>query len=160
MPLIPGLRRKRQVDLSKFKASLVYRVNSRTVGAVPEKHCLKNKTKQRSLNNEKRKIGYFKLLLGVHGLWRGLQSFHLFPCACVDWHTLLKGLEKHFLAAWELGTAGLPLPCWKHLPLLKSSEEIVPRISISFPPIINVWPSSTFSRSLNLYPMPLRKKPN
>ena len=29
MPLIPALRRQRQADLCEFKASLVYRVNSR-----------------------------------------------------------------------------------------------------------------------------------
>ena len=34
MPLIPVLGRQRQVDLREFKASLVYRVSSRTVRAV------------------------------------------------------------------------------------------------------------------------------
>ena len=33
MPLISALRRQRQVDLIEFKASLVYRVSSRTARA-------------------------------------------------------------------------------------------------------------------------------
>ena len=33
MPLIPALRRQRQVDLCEFEASLVYRVSSRTARA-------------------------------------------------------------------------------------------------------------------------------
>jgi hypothetical protein len=33
MPLIPSLGRQRQADLCEFKASLVYRVSSRTVRA-------------------------------------------------------------------------------------------------------------------------------
>jgi hypothetical protein len=32
MPLIPALRRQRQVNLSEFKANLVYRVSSRIQG--------------------------------------------------------------------------------------------------------------------------------
>jgi hypothetical protein len=32
MPLIPALRRQRQAELYEFKASLMYRVNSRTAG--------------------------------------------------------------------------------------------------------------------------------
>jgi hypothetical protein len=34
LPLIPALRRQRQVNLSKFKASQVYRANSKTAGTV------------------------------------------------------------------------------------------------------------------------------
>jgi hypothetical protein len=32
-PLIPALRRQRQVDLSEFKANLVYRASSKTAKA-------------------------------------------------------------------------------------------------------------------------------
>jgi hypothetical protein len=41
-PSIP--RRQRQVDLCEFKASLVYRVSSRTVKATQRNPVLKNKT--------------------------------------------------------------------------------------------------------------------
>ena len=34
MPLIPALRRQRQVDLQEFEASLVYRASFRTARAV------------------------------------------------------------------------------------------------------------------------------
>jgi hypothetical protein len=37
MPLIPALGKQRQADLYEFKASLVYRANSRTVKA-PQKN--------------------------------------------------------------------------------------------------------------------------
>jgi hypothetical protein len=42
MPLIPALRRQ----ISEFKASLVYRVSSRTAGATQRNPVSKNKTKQ------------------------------------------------------------------------------------------------------------------
>ena len=46
MPLIPALRRKRQVDLSEFEASLVYKVSSRTARAATQRNpVLKNKQK-------------------------------------------------------------------------------------------------------------------
>ena len=38
MPLIPALGRQRQVDFSEFKASLVYRVSSRTVRTVTQRN--------------------------------------------------------------------------------------------------------------------------
>jgi hypothetical protein len=41
MPLIPTLRRQRKADFFEFKASMVYRVNSRTARAVEKKPCLK-----------------------------------------------------------------------------------------------------------------------
>ena len=40
MPLIPALRRQRQVNLCEFEVSLVYRVSSRTAKAVTEKPSL------------------------------------------------------------------------------------------------------------------------
>ena len=40
--LIPALRRQSQADFREFKASMVYRVNSRTAKAT-ERPCLKNK---------------------------------------------------------------------------------------------------------------------
>ena len=48
IPLIPELRRKKQVDLCEFVASLVYRVSSRTARTVSQKNPVsKNKTKQK-----------------------------------------------------------------------------------------------------------------
>ena len=50
MPLIPGLRRQRQVDLCESEASLVYRGSSRTARATqgnPVSKTKQNKTKQR-----------------------------------------------------------------------------------------------------------------
>jgi hypothetical protein len=43
MPSIPALRRQRQVNLCKFKASLVYRVSSRTARAIQRNLASKNK---------------------------------------------------------------------------------------------------------------------
>jgi hypothetical protein len=45
MPLIPALRRQRQVDLCKFEARLVYRVSSRTVRAVTQRNPVSEKPK-------------------------------------------------------------------------------------------------------------------
>ena len=46
MPVIPALRRQRQVDLCKFKASLVYSASSRTARTVTQtKPVSKNKMK-------------------------------------------------------------------------------------------------------------------
>jgi len=47
MPLIPILRRQKQVDLGEFKASLVYRVSSRpakTIGRNPASKLTKKQT--------------------------------------------------------------------------------------------------------------------
>ena len=41
-PLIPVLGRQRQTDLSEFKASLIYRVSSRTSKATQRNPVLKN----------------------------------------------------------------------------------------------------------------------
>jgi hypothetical protein len=49
MPLIPAYRRQKQVDLWKYKASLVFRVSSRTAESTQRRIILKtkqNKTKQ------------------------------------------------------------------------------------------------------------------
>jgi hypothetical protein len=43
---MPALRRQRQVDLCKFKVSLVYRTSSRTARATQRNAVLKNNTKQ------------------------------------------------------------------------------------------------------------------
>jgi hypothetical protein len=50
--LIPALRRQMQADLCEFKASLVYRVNSRTARATQRNLVSKkqNKTKQNKNN--------------------------------------------------------------------------------------------------------------
>ena len=44
MPLIPALRRQRQVDLCEFEGSMVYRVSFRTAKATQKYH-LKNRKK-------------------------------------------------------------------------------------------------------------------
>jgi hypothetical protein len=44
-PVMPALRRQRQEDLWKFKASLIYTVNSRTGRVTIVRPCAKNKTK-------------------------------------------------------------------------------------------------------------------
>jgi hypothetical protein len=48
MPLIPALRRQRQVALCEFEASLVYRVSFRTAKAIQRNHvkAKQNKTPQ------------------------------------------------------------------------------------------------------------------
>ena len=42
--LIPALRRQRQADLWEFKASLVYRVSSRTARAVTQRNPVSKQT--------------------------------------------------------------------------------------------------------------------
>ena len=48
MPLISALRRQRQMDLREFKASLVYRVCSRTARATQRNPVSKHKNKQKN----------------------------------------------------------------------------------------------------------------
>ena len=43
MPLIPALERQRQPDLSKFKASLVYKVSSRAARAFTQRNPVQEK---------------------------------------------------------------------------------------------------------------------
>ena len=50
MPLIPALRRQRQVDLCELEASLVYRVSSWTARAIQRNPVSKNKNKQKPSN--------------------------------------------------------------------------------------------------------------
>jgi hypothetical protein len=45
LPLIPALGRQRHVDLCEFKASLIYRVSSRTAKATQRNLVSKNKIK-------------------------------------------------------------------------------------------------------------------
>jgi hypothetical protein len=52
MLLIPALRRKRQVDLSEFDASLAYRVSSRTV-RTRERETVSEKKKEKKKNNSR-----------------------------------------------------------------------------------------------------------
>ena len=47
MPLIPALRRQRQIDLCKSEASLVYRVSSRIAKGFTENPVSKNKTNRK-----------------------------------------------------------------------------------------------------------------
>jgi hypothetical protein len=46
VPLIPAVRRQRQVDVCEFEASLVYRVSSRTARATERNPVLKKKQNQ------------------------------------------------------------------------------------------------------------------
>jgi hypothetical protein len=48
VPLIPVLRRQRQMDVCEFKASLVYRVSSRIARAIQRNPILKTKNKQKT----------------------------------------------------------------------------------------------------------------
>jgi hypothetical protein len=50
VPLIPALRRQKQVDLCELEASLVYRFSSRTAKATQRNPVLKNKNKQAKSN--------------------------------------------------------------------------------------------------------------
>jgi hypothetical protein len=50
MPLIPALRRQREVDISEFEASLVYRVSSRTARATQRNPVSKKKQKKKKPN--------------------------------------------------------------------------------------------------------------
>ena len=58
--MIPALRRLKQVDLCKFKASLVYRVSSRIVRATQRNPVLKEQK-----TNEQKKRGLDPLRLGL-----------------------------------------------------------------------------------------------
>ena len=55
MPIIPALRRQRQVDLWEFEASLVYKGNSRTARTITQRNpALKSKiNKNKSKNKQK-----------------------------------------------------------------------------------------------------------
>ena len=46
MPLIPASGKQKQVDLSEFKASLVYKASSRTARTVTQRNPVSEKTKQ------------------------------------------------------------------------------------------------------------------
>ena len=47
MPLIPALRRQRQVNLCEFEVSLGYRENSRIGSKATEKPCLEKQTNKK-----------------------------------------------------------------------------------------------------------------
>jgi methyltransferase-like protein len=68
MPLILALGRKRQAD-SEFKASLVYRVNSRIARALQRNSVSKNKNKNN--NNKKLTSGMTMFLyrFQIHIIW-------------------------------------------------------------------------------------------
>ena len=52
--LIPALGRQRQVDLREFKASLVYRMSSRTDSKATEKPCLEKKQTNKKKKKKKK----------------------------------------------------------------------------------------------------------
>ena len=53
MPLVSALGRQRQVDLCEFKASLVYRLSSRTTRVTQKNPVLKNKNPNKQTNKQK-----------------------------------------------------------------------------------------------------------
>jgi hypothetical protein len=56
MPLIPALGRQRQADFSEFKASLIYKVSSRTAKAIQRNPVSKNNNNnKKERKKEKRK---------------------------------------------------------------------------------------------------------
>jgi hypothetical protein len=55
-PLIPTPGRQRQVDLCEFKASLVYRVNSRTARATLRNPVSKTNKQERKKGRKKQKV--------------------------------------------------------------------------------------------------------
>jgi hypothetical protein len=76
---ISALRRQTQEDLCEFKASLVYRVSSRTAKATQRNPVSKNKTK----NSEKEsgEVGEVREVRGCFGEWHfqliHMKMFHL-----------------------------------------------------------------------------------
>ena len=54
-PLIPALRRQRQVDVYEFEASLVYRSSSRTARATQKNPALKKKKEEESAEHTQNK---------------------------------------------------------------------------------------------------------
>jgi hypothetical protein len=56
MPLIPALRRQREVDLCEFEASLVYRVNLSTAKSTQRNPVLKNQRGGGETTNQPTKI--------------------------------------------------------------------------------------------------------
>ena len=79
MPLIPGLGRQRQVDFSEFKASLVYRVNSRTVRIVTQRNpALKSKANKNKQANKKIQYHLLFQVSSGGGVWdKGRVSGYL-----------------------------------------------------------------------------------
>ena len=65
MPLIPALRRQRQVDFCEFEASLVYRVSSRTAGAVTQRKSV-SKTNKQQKGYLMCKPNNLSSILGIH----------------------------------------------------------------------------------------------
>lgn len=53
VPLIPGLRTQRQVDLCEFIASLVYSASSRIGSRVTAKPCLRKKQQKKKIKKSK-----------------------------------------------------------------------------------------------------------
>jgi hypothetical protein len=51
IPLIPALRRERQVDLCEFKASLVYKASPRTAKIYTKKPYLKKTTNKQMIHS-------------------------------------------------------------------------------------------------------------
>ena len=59
MPLIPTYRRQRQVDLFEFKASLVYKVSSRTANAITQRSPVSKEKESYSDYVWKNRVGTF-----------------------------------------------------------------------------------------------------
>ena len=54
LPSITAFQRQRQTDLCEFEASLVYRVNSRTVRAVTQRNCISKLKKEKQTKSDGR----------------------------------------------------------------------------------------------------------
>ena len=61
-PLSPALGSQRQADLCEFKASLVYRMSSRTARATQRNPVLKNQKKFLNLKKKNKKIKNNKMI--------------------------------------------------------------------------------------------------
>jgi hypothetical protein len=61
MPLIPALRRQRQMDLCEFKASLVYKI-SKTTGATQRNTVLENQNQTRAKTKQTKQDNPSQLL--------------------------------------------------------------------------------------------------
>jgi hypothetical protein len=99
MPLIPALKRQRQADLYEIKASLAYRVSSRTAKSTQRNPTLKTN------NNNKNKTTKLKFLLKV----LVILEFRWILCKALMWsQCFVSGTD------WE-GLALSLCKCCQHL---------------------------------------------
>ena len=95
-PLIPVLGRRRQVNLCSFEASLVYRMSSRTAGALLHREILfqkQNKTKPNNRTPTQATEPFLKLCCDKM-LWCCYQLMYMYR------HNLHSGCHSHCL--WNI----------------------------------------------------------